>query len=59
MQDIVAQVTRSWEAKSEDERRAILVIWNLGLIVQGGASLIIDIMMKLWKLTAINRNHHN
>ena len=59
MRDIVVRVTAQWEAESEDEREAIPITWNLGLVTRGGALLSVDVEAKLRKLATINYNHHN
>jgi len=59
MRDTVVRVTGPWEANSEDERRAILVAWNLVLVSHGGALPTADIEGKLQKLTTINYNFRN
>jgi len=52
-------VTGLWELESEDERGAILVVWNLGPVLPGRALTTADIEEKLWKLTTINYNCRN
>ena len=59
MWDTLVQVSGPWKAEPDDERGAILIVWNMGSIPREGASLTVDIKAKLRKLTAIDRDHSN
>ena len=59
MRDTMVRVTGLWDAESEDERGAVLVVWNLDLDPYGGTLPTADVGAKLRKPTAINYNSHN
>ena len=52
MWDTLVRVSGPWKVEPDDERGAILIVWNMGSIPRGGASLTVDIKAKLRKLTA-------
>ena len=47
MRDTVVRVSGPWEAESEEECEAIPTTWNLGPLARGGATLSVDIDVKL------------